>query len=118
LTSGTRRLEIEVMKLDAKFLDQQLAEIRLDLIMPGAPGKMPQQIGRAWTVNQARSPWETVKSRSALRQVKSSMRTVVIPCGASLSGPCVELGKTVSDRHICYQVVITTPIGDLKVDHA
>jgi hypothetical protein len=106
------------MKLDAEFLDQQLAEIRLDLIMPGAPGKMPQQISRAWTVNQARSPWETVKSRSALRQVKSSIRTVFIPRGASVSGPCVELGKTVFDRHICYQVVISTPIGELKVDYA
>jgi hypothetical protein len=48
-------LKIEMMKLDAEFLDQQLAEICLHLIMPGAPGEVPQQIGRAWTVNQDRS---------------------------------------------------------------
>jgi len=34
--------EIEVMKLNAEFLDQQLAEIRLDLIVPGAPGEVSQ----------------------------------------------------------------------------
>jgi hypothetical protein len=49
-------LEIEVVKFGAEFLNQQLTEIRLDLIMPGSPGEVPQQIDRAWAVNQALSP--------------------------------------------------------------
>ncbi len=32
------------MKLDAEFLDEQLAEIRLDFVVTGAGGQMAQKI--------------------------------------------------------------------------
>ena len=41
---GDPALEIEGRKIGAKFLDQQLPEIGLDLVMAGFTGKMAQKI--------------------------------------------------------------------------
>ena len=45
-TSGTRRSKSSAPQIDAEFLDQQLTEIGLDLVMAGAAGEVPNKVLR------------------------------------------------------------------------